>query len=141
MTYRVQCPGCGGMIFFDINIARLQLVHQEVPQSFSIQNYIDAVARAMGTTPEMLTGQRKNTWLVRRRWAVWNALVHKRGLARIEVGRMFNRDHSTVISGLRGGEDLIDKEDPEYIVLRDLAWAMCPELPAWANMADIIKPV
>jgi len=57
-------------------------------------------AAFLDTSVAELRGPRKHTALVRKRWLI-AAILRKRGLSYNQIGRMLNRDHTTILYGLR----------------------------------------
>jgi chromosomal replication initiation ATPase DnaA len=64
------------------------------------QAALEQVAALLDTTPAQLARRRRTRAIVRvRHEAMW--LLERRGLSRSAIGRLLERDHSTVIHGLR----------------------------------------
>lgn len=65
------------------------------------------VAEKTGVTPKQILGSSRKRNIVRaRQLAMWGARQH--GVSFPEIGRFFNRDHTTVIHGVKMVENLIE---------------------------------
>lgn len=62
---------------------------------------VRAIARQYGCTVEAIVGDRRHKSITHARQAAWYAVYHHgdRSFSYPEIGRMFNRDHTTVMSG------------------------------------------
>jgi len=67
---------------------------------------IREIAMQHGVTVETIMGRSRDPQDVRARWAAYAAVKHRRGLSHCAVGRVFGRDHSTILHGIRnaGGD-------------------------------------
>ncbi len=64
---------------------------------------IAEVAAAYEVTPADLTGPRRHQHLIEPRWLAMRRIRHELNYSFPQIGRLFNRDHSTVIWAVRGG--------------------------------------
>jgi hypothetical protein len=64
---------------------------------------IAEVAAAYELTPEDLTGPRRFKYLMEPRWLAMRRIREELGYSFPHIGRLFNRDHSTVVWAIRGG--------------------------------------
>lgn len=70
------------------------------------QRAMIAAAKASGLSIDQLKSTSRNRKNVLARYAVMLAM-HKRGVPSPAIGRRFNRDHTTVLHGLRKSQDYI----------------------------------
>lgn len=62
-----------------------------------------AAAEAHHTTIEETLGRGRNPCAVRARWALWTFMTEA-GLSSVEIGKLTQRDHTTILAALRGGK-------------------------------------
>lgn len=74
-----------------------------------VHQLIDCAARHTGVSPELVTGPWRFRDLVWTRWAVY-IVARERGRALTLIADCFNRDHTTIIHGLRAARSLQDSE-------------------------------
>lgn len=77
----------------------------------TIRNYID-------DNPHLLYKGRKGEIPVIR-FILWNYLHVKGNLTLKEVGELFDRDHSTVIHGIKEYDDKVYVNDAKFLMIRD----------------------
>ena len=67
-------------------------------------------------TKEQLFSESKITEIVTARWVYWYYLRYKKNMPFYQIGRIFGRNHSTVIHGINKVSELIDIND-KYILI------------------------
>jgi chromosomal replication initiation ATPase DnaA len=75
----------------------------EVVRQHNLLELVMAVCRLRGVSPDDLCGNRRTKAVSYARHEVWasiHALPH-RHYSYVEIGRIFGRDHSTVLAGVR----------------------------------------
>lgn len=76
----------------------------------SVPNEIDLVTNEIailyGVEPKDLRGPRRHSHLIEPRRVIWRELITKRGVKSTRVGRYFNRDHSTILQGIKALNEL-----------------------------------
>lgn len=65
-----------------------------------VRLYAFIAATEHGTTVAAIMGERRDTATVQARWTIWRWL-HDDGFSLAQIGRWTNRDHTSVIHGLR----------------------------------------
>lgn len=81
---------------------------------------VTGLADIMGVLPFEITGQARDRRLARARWAAMVAL-RRRGFSTPQIGRQLgNRDHTTVIHGLREAAKL-QNSDPTFAAMVTMA--------------------
>ena len=80
---------------------------------------LDDAAKAFGVTRAMLTGPCRTKISARARFAVMRVAGSEWGWSQSQIGRVLNRDHTTVLSGLRRAHDLT-RLDPDFAA--SMAW-------------------
>lgn len=66
-------------------------------------DFMTESAEAHHTTVEETLGRGRNLCAVRARWALWR-LMSDAGLSSVEIGRLTERDHTTILAALKGGK-------------------------------------
>ena len=66
---------------------------------FELNMTLDTIARRFGVTPKQILGKSRRANVVKARWEVFAALKEE-GLSSVAIGRLTNRDHSTVLHAL-----------------------------------------
>lgn len=66
----------------------------------AVSALVRKISRAHEVSPEAIMGPKRTSELVVARWNLW-AELYSTGMAIKEIGRRCNRDHSTVLHGLR----------------------------------------
>jgi chromosomal replication initiation ATPase DnaA len=72
---------------------------------------IELYSEKTGITVEDLKGKSQITEIVIPRQVYWHYLK-RHGFGPSQIGRMFKKDHATVIHGVNRARDLIDAKDP-----------------------------
>ena len=80
-------------------------------KSDTISDTIKNVARHYGTTPEDILSERRfKRTIIARQHAMW-VLYNHSTLSLPEIGRALNRDHTTVLHGVRRHQERLDREE------------------------------
>lgn len=101
------CPRCGWQL--DRQLPRPRLTSREI---------VERVADYTGFKPGDLTGHCRLRKIVLARWlAIWLVRELRPDLSISLIGRLFNRDHTTIIHALREYPRLVGKRDPAAVWL------------------------
>lgn len=71
------------------------------PPPWAVDELVHAVAAHYGVSGDDIRGRRRYQPIAHARSEVWRVLHDERGMSLPWIGRMFDRDHSTVLSGVR----------------------------------------
>lgn len=82
---------------------------------FSLEPLLAVCGLATGINKEELLGKSTRRQIVRPRWAIWHVASINR-LSSSVLGRIFGKDHSTVVHGLKQAKLLI-QSDPDFAAL------------------------
>lgn len=78
-----------------------------------VRELIDCASRNTGLRPSEITGWGRSRDLVWIRWAI-AVVAREHGRSLPQIGTCLNRDHTTILHGLRACKDL---DDPDYLEL------------------------
>jgi tryptophanase len=81
---------------------RADVLAAQLWQSPEIAAVVGNVAGSFGLTLDQLRSRDRRPQLVRVRQAVMRALHEQAGLSSVQIGRLLDRDHTTVLHALRG---------------------------------------
>ena len=74
------------------------------------EEVIEDCARVCGLTVKQVMSKSRKTEFVEARWLAYR-ILYPMGYSLISIGRIFNRDHGTVLNGLRKMQDMIDTKN------------------------------
>ena len=99
---------------------------EEIPSPATAYRVVSGIT---GVPVSQLAGQTRERRYTRPRWLAWMA-VHRLcpELSAKQVGRVFGRDHSTVLNALRVGGAML-RDDPEYAKAFRAVCAALADLP------------
>lgn len=70
-----------------------------------VAQIFDRVAEITGVTPDRMTSKSREAGVVQARWVAMYSIRHTLGLGTKAIGKMFNRDHTSVIHACSKVED------------------------------------
>jgi chromosomal replication initiation ATPase DnaA len=73
---------------------------------------IDHFAKIAELEPTEITSKSKHHEICLLRQVIWRFLNEKNKMTVSEIGRFFDRDHSTIISGINRANNLVETRDP-----------------------------
>ena len=101
--------------FYRTEIIRLTLTIKKTAPKVHIKTLIVSIEKDLGFEKgELLTGSRKHT-RVYYRYSIMHVLYNFENATYKEIGRQFNRDHSTVINANKKIQNAIDIKDEEIL--------------------------
>ena len=75
-------------------------------------------ARVCGITVAQMVSKSRKTEFVEARWLAYR-ILYPMGFSLISIGRIFNRDHGTVLNGLKKMQDMIDTKNKRVRFMRE----------------------
>lgn len=96
-------------------IASMKAQQKEFRKEELIRLITDTVCRALIVDAKYITVEWKSETLTDARRIIFHILRNQLKMSYVEIARLFNRDHSTVIYSLRVYENLVRSKDAKFI--------------------------
>lgn len=91
--------------------AKIRMEYNAADYGDVLRQFVNAVCEIMQVTEKQLLGPGRKAELVRARMYIWLLMRQYTLITQPELGRRFNRDHTTILHGVRIIQDRIRLED------------------------------